>query len=190
MQKIAHLRKTLQSLKPFQIRNYFIYIVRLRLGAYKKQRPNLPVMKLADFDRWMFLYPIKFCLFYWLIQTASKKLHKRSLLDVFPFYEKREWSSQSWTWKPLTSLDENSSWTKWRHQTDLEPARFSGCILLFAHGWFQNPVYQDYFGYKFSISMIRILHIWRELVFCAGIGYAHHRCPSAPVFSEIVSFGL
>jgi hypothetical protein len=76
MQKIAHLRKTLQSLKPFQIRNYFIYIVRLRLGAYKKAAPKFTSNEIGSFRPLNVPVSDQVLPFYWLIQTASKKLHK------------------------------------------------------------------------------------------------------------------
>ncbi|NMB94440.1 MAG: hypothetical protein GYA26_09470 [Flexilinea flocculi] len=147
MQKIAHLRKTLQSLKPFQIRNYFIYIVRLRLGAYKKTAPkftsneigrfrplNVPVSDqvlpflLADSNR--------------IEETAQKILNGR----FFPFMKN---VSEVLSLKP-----ENPSlhWTKIHpgQNEDIkliwEPARFSWMYSL-VRAWMisKNPVYQDYF---------------------------------------------
>ena len=147
MQKITRLGKILQSLKPFQIWNYSLYTIRMRLGAYKKAPPQFSVTEIGRFTPLNF--PVSDQVLSFLLadsnrieETAQKILSGRffpfmknvsEVLNLEPQNPTRHWTKIH----PSESEDIKLIW---------EPARFSWAYSL-VRAWLvsKKPDYQDYF---------------------------------------------
>ena len=193
MQKITRLGKILQSLKPFQIWNYSLYTIRMRLGAYKKAPPQFSVTEIGRFTPLNF--PVSDQVLSFLLadsnrieETAQKILSGRffpfmknvsEVLNLEPQNPTRHWTKIH----PSESEDIKLIW---------EPARFSWAYSL-VRAWLvskKTGLSGLLLGANSAFQRSESCLFGRELVFRTGIGYAHHHiillCER---FFEIISGG-